>query len=573
MLTLFGLTVSSMVARHRAIGNSVIETKQSALDNRSLVRFAAANLFATSAQWTLFVGGLVYAYDKGGARTAGFASLALLLPTAIAAPMAGAMAHRRRPQRVRLGALCVQTLALGAAALAAFADAPAAVVVGCCAIAAAAFTFLGPAGAVLLPAIVRSPRELTTANVWVEMCESVSMLGGSLLATGLLALEGSASALAGGAALTLVSTLIMLSQSGDDSPPASYDETAATVGALRLVLRSIRVLKDRAGATGVLAVVGVQYLLVGSLDLVVVVLANDELSLGDSGPGVLATSVGIGALVCALVSALLVRRDRLAPLLIGSTAGIAVALAVLGLMPALATALVLLPIAGFGGALLHLTSLMLLQRSTPPQATAGVFAAIELLAGIGMIIGSIIAQVLIVAGGVDTALIGLGGVFAIVLLLTWRSLRSADDSADIPIVTISLLRRIPTFQPLPALILETVARTVTEVPVIAGQVVVTEGEDGDRYYAVTDGRFDIVSRGVLVRTVGRGEGFGEIALLANVPRTATITATCNGSLLAIHRVPFLIAVTGTDSSRQAAWGVVRSMGLDDSEGGAPTVGA
>lgn len=549
------------------------ETKQSALGNRSLIRFVATNLLANAAEWAFFVGALVYAFDKGGARTAGIASLALLVPTAIAAPTAGAMAHRRRPQRVRLAAVGVHTLALGAATLAAFADAPAAVVVGCCSAAAAAYTFLGPAGAVMLPAIVRSARELTTANVWVGFCESVSMLGGPLLATALLALEGPASVLAGSAALSLVGTLFTLWHGSKDSPPASYADTTETVGAVRLVMRSVAVMKDRAGAIGVLAVAGGHYLLVGSLDLIVVVLANDQLSLGDSGPGLLATSAGVGALVCALVSALLVRRDRLAPLVIGSTAAMAVALVALGLVPTLTTALILLPIAGFGGALLHLTSRMLLQRSTPPDATAGVFAAIELLDGVCLVVGSIIAQVLIAAGGVDAALIGLGVVFAILLLLTWRSLKIADDSADIPIVTISLLRRIPAFEPLPALILETVARAAIELSVTAGQVVVTEGEEGDRYYAVADGSFDVVRHGALIRTIGRGDGFGEIALLADVPRTATITATRAGSLLAIQRVPFLVAVTGSDSSRQAAWGVVRAMTLSDEGADAPTVEA
>ena len=146
------------------------------------------------------------------------------------------------------------------------------------------------------------------------------------------------------------------------------------------------------------------------------------------------------------------------------------------LRSALVTALVLLPIIGFGGSLLHLTSRMLLQRATPPDATAGVFAAIELFAGLGLVVGSLITQLLIAAGGVDTALVGLGVVFAILLLLTWRSLRRVDDSADIPIVTISLLRRIAAFQPLPPLVLETVARAATEVSVAAGDVVMTEGE-------------------------------------------------------------------------------------------------
>ena len=335
-----------------------------------------ANLFATVAEWTFFVGALVYAFDKGGARATGIASLALLLPTALAAPATGSVAHRRPAQRVRLVSYAAQTIALGAAAVAAFADAPAVVVVGCCAVAAAAFTFHGPACAVLLPAIVRSARELTLANVWANSCESVSMLVGSLLATVFLALEGPALLLTAGAVLTLISTLLTLSRGHNDAPPRSTADVADSVGAVRLLMSSVSALRGRTGATGVLAVAGGQYLLLGAMDLVVVVLANDGLGLGDSGPGLLQAGVGVGALICALVSSMLVRREHLSSLLILSTAAIAVVSIVLGLAPSLAAALILLPIAGFGGSLLNLTSRMLLQRATPPEATAGIFAAI-----------------------------------------------------------------------------------------------------------------------------------------------------------------------------------------------------
>ena len=552
------------------MGGRVSHIKWSAVENRSLVRFAAANLLATVAELAFFVGALVYAFNKDGAAVTGVSSLVLLLPTALAAPAAGAMAHRRRPHHVRLAAYVVQTLALGGAAVAAFANGPVAVVIGLCAIAAAAFTFLGPACAVLLPAIVRSARELTVANLWVNSCESVGMLAGSLFATALLALRGPELVLAGCAVFSLASTLITLSHHRTDSPPAGRADDFEVVGGLRLVLSSVRALRSRAGASGVLAIAGGQYLLVGSFDIIVVVL-NDELGLGGSGPGLLATCLGVGALVCALVSTLLVRRDRLAPLLIASTASIATACLVLGLAPMLTTALVLLPIIGFGGALLNLTSRMLLQRATPPEATAGIFAALELLIGVGMVLGSLVTQLLIAAGGVDTALIGLGILFVILLSLTLRSLTKADASADIPLVAISLLRRIPAFNPLPPLALETVARTATEISVKAGQVVMTEGDEGDLFYAVADGAFDIVTKGAYVKTAERGAGFGEVALLASVPRTATITARRAGSLLAIHRVPFLIAVTGSDSSRQAAWGVIRTMGLNVDADDAPTL--
>jgi CRP-like cAMP-binding protein len=122
--------------------------------------------------------------------------------------------------------------------------------------------------------------------------------------------------------------------------------------------------------------------------------------------------------------------------------------------------------------------------------------------------------------------------------------------------------------------METVARTAEEVPTAAGEVVMIEGEPGDTFYAVADGSFDIVHDGKLMCTVERGAGFGEVALLADVPRTATITCRRQGSLLAIQRAPFLVAVTGSDSCRQAAWGVIRTMGLDvDGDAALPTLDA
>ena len=226
---------------------------------------------------------------------------------------------------------------------------------------------------------------------------------------------------------------------------------------------------------------------------------------------------------------------------------------VLGVVTTVVAALLLLPAIGFSRSLLDLTSRMLLQRSVQPSALAGVFGVLELLAGLGMLVGSIFCQVLIAVASVEVALVGIGLFFAVLLVATRRPLRSADDSADVPVVAISLLRRLSVFVPLPPIALEAVARAAVEVSVGAGQVVVREGADGDRFYAIADGVFDVVMGVEFVRSLGRGDGFGEIALLADVPRTATVTSRDDGALLAIERVPFLVAVTGTDASRQAAW--------------------
>jgi CRP-like cAMP-binding protein len=122
--------------------------------------------------------------------------------------------------------------------------------------------------------------------------------------------------------------------------------------------------------------------------------------------------------------------------------------------------------------------------------------------------------------------------------------------------------------------METVARSAEEVPTAAGEVVMTEGEPGDTFYAVADGSFEIVHAGKVMCTVERGASFGEVALLADVPRTATITCRRNGSLLAIQRAPFLAAVTGSDACRRAAWGVIGRMDLDlDGAPALPTLDA
>jgi CRP-like cAMP-binding protein len=93
-------------------------------------------------------------------------------------------------------------------------------------------------------------------------------------------------------------------------------------------------------------------------------------------------------------------------------------------------------------------------------------------------------------------------------------------------------------------------------------VVTTQGAPGDQFYAVADGSFDVAVDGRHVRTMERGSGFGEIALLANRPRTATITAYTAGTLLALQREPFLVAVTGSEAARRAAFGTMRRFGVE-----------
>lgn len=529
--------------------------------NAELGRYVASHLLAVVAEWAAFIALLVYVNDRHGSTVMGIAAIAMLLPSVIAAPFAGRFAERLRPNRVRLAGLAGQVFGYGVAALTAYQDAPTWTTIGGAIVALAAATTMRPAGAVMLPAIVHSSRQLTTANLWVGHAESASVLVGPLVTTGLLAVGGARFALAGCAVIAAGALTVAGFGAQIDPPASDASTTEATTTAVRHVIGVLRSIVARPGGAGVLAVSIGQFVLVGALDLILVVTAIDALGMGDTGVGILNTALGAGALASMAVASIVVRRRRLAPFLIAAVVAIIATCIALGAHVALLTALIALPILGVGASLLDLLSRMLLQRSAPPNELGAVFSLLEVGSGLGLLAGTVLAQALLVSSGPRAAWFGVASVFFVLLVVGGRALRLADDGADVPVVEMSLLRLDPVFAPLPAIELESIARTASELEVRAGEIVIRQGEPGDTYYVVVNGAFDVSVDEAHVRTARRGGSFGEVALLADVARTGTVTALEAGSLLAIDRVPFLVAVTGHDSSEQAAWGVIRSMGL------------
>jgi MFS family permease len=529
-------------------------------ENHTLVRYTASHLLAINAEWAIFIALLVYTYERNGARATGLASIAMLMPYVIAAPYAGHLAERHRPGRVRIAGLTVQTIGYGLSAIAVYLNLPVWIAVLGAICGLGAITTLGPAGAVLLPALVRSSRELTVANLWTGYAENASELIGPLFATALLAVDGARLVVAGSAVLVATATLIAWLDRFSD-PPSTDERTEQ--GPLRSAVNAAKALRSRPGAFGVLAVAGGQFVLVGALDLVIVVAAAGVLDMGETGPGVLSTAFGVGAILSVGVSTLLSRRQRLAGTLFVLLAVVTAMCLLFGSSMTIVTAMVALPVLGLSRASLELLARMLLQRSAPPSELGLLFALLEAASGAALLIGALIAQILIEISGPQAAMLGTGGLFVVLLIATRGALRHADADADVPVVAISLLRRDPVFSASPAGVLEMVARAAEEIVVEPGDVVIRQGEPGDHYYVVADGTLEISTDGQLKHTAERGNAFGEVALLADVPRTATVTATSTSTLLAVGRVAFLQAVTGHDSSRQAAWGVVHAMDLRD----------
>jgi MFS family permease len=490
--------------------------------------------------WAYGVALPVYAYHAGGARAVGLLFFARFVLAALASPWIGVLADRWSRRRVMLTSDLVRTgLMVGMTVVATSGGNPYAVYVIAVASTIVAVSW-APAEAALLPSLVNSPDELTAANVVGNTISSVGMFAGPALGGILLALSGPAAVFALTAALTFWSALFVLRVPADPPPekPAERPRmlTELTAGFWMVIRRpALRV---------VIGLSGAQAIVDGALEVLLVVLALRLLHSGNAGLGWLNTAMGIGSVAGAVVVAALAARRRLAGgFAIGlllSTIPLALAAAVSSLAPAL----VLIGALGVGAVFFQVNSVTLIQRSADNAVMGRVFAFLGTLTWAGMAIGSIVAPVLVSWLGPRGALVA-GGVFVPILLVPlWPSLRRIDDESVIAEEPLELLRRIEIFAELPEPVLERLAAGATPVSVAADQVVVARGEVGNHFYAIASGRAVVEREDGTTRELGPSEFFGEIALLRDVTRTATVRAAETLRLFAVEREEFLEAVTG-----------------------------
>jgi MFS family permease len=290
-----------------------------------------------------------------------------------------------------------------------------------------------------------------------------------------------------------------------------------------------------------------QYVVVGALDILVIMVALDVLETDSSGPGLLVSALGIGGILGALATVALVGRTRLSPALAVGVlvTGVPLMLLPLGAVPA--TAAFLLAVSGAGKSFFDVAGRTLLQRAVPDHVLARVFGVQESVMTASIAVGAALAPV---AG-----------------LVAWHWLRRLDAVALLPGPHLSLLRGVPSLRLAPLRVLEALSRGAEELDLPAGALVVREGDPGDRFYVVLDGEVLVSRDGQEVRRLGTGDSFGEIALLRHVPRTATVRALGPVRLVTLQRAEFL-RVVGTDvMTRDEANAVAQAYLDEDSRGG------
>jgi CRP-like cAMP-binding protein len=513
--------------------------------NRALAVVMLAYGVFSATQNAVWIAMLVYAYGRGGAGTAGAVAVAQLVPAALLAPVAAAVADRRSPVGVLVGGYLVQVAGMLAAAVAIGLDAPLAAYAGAV-VASAAVATTRPAQTPLVPGLVRNAEELTAANALTGWIESASVVASSA-ATGVLltvAGPGLVFAVAGVAGLVSVGLAAMVRGRG----PLAVDEAAGLAG----TLAGFGVLARQSAPRLLVCLLGAQWVVIGALDILFVVLAVDVLDRGQGWVGVLSMAYGLGGVLAGLAGMALVGRRRLLTPILGGVVLIGAALALSALSTTAAATVGLLAVVGGGRAVFNLATRTLLQRAVPAEVVGRVFGVAEGLAMAGLAVGSALVPLLVAIGGTATAVLGTAAILPVVALVGGRALFALDAAAHVPIVEMALLRSLRIFHALPAPALEGLARSLEPVRLAAGEVLIREGEQGDHFYAVADGRLQVSIGGVPMATNVRGDGIGEIALLYGVPRTATVTATSPATVLALSRQDFLAAVAGHTPTAQAA---------------------
>lgn len=531
-----------------------LDTWRSVLREPNLRRVQLAFLGFNVAEYATWVAVMVYAYRAGGVVAAGLVGAGQLVPAALVAPLASVLGDRyRRDFMLTLGYVA-QAVTMLLTGLAMVVNAPLLLVYPLATLAACSITLTRPVQGALLPALARTVDELTAANVVSGWMEGVGifigpLVSGALLVTGNpgLVFLGMGAVLVGAVALTAGLHVVGAASRTSSSPPIGED-----------VLAGIRHVLGVPTSRTVVTLLSSNFFLVGSADVLFVILSFRLLGLGGSGVGFMNAAFGLGVICAAAAMAGAITERRVSPAIRLGAVSWAIGLCCTALVHDPASAVLCVVLAGAGRPLVDVAGRTLLQRTVDAHLLTRVLGVVEGLSMAAMAAGSLLVPFIALSVGDRLTFVALAGVLPALLLVTWRPLRRADSATPVPARTIDLLRRIPFFAPLPGLTLERLGMDLVELEVSAGTEVVRQGDPGDRFYIIDSGTAAVSRSGRHLQDLAPGDYFGEIALLREVTRTATVSASSNLHVQALDRDLFLEALTLHPQSREAAENVVET---------------
>jgi MFS family permease len=496
----------------------------------------------------------VFAYEHGGVTAVGVFAFVRLGAAAVVAPVAASLSDRYRREHVMLASDLLRVATVGTSAAVTAAHGPAAIVYVVATVTTIVGTVFRPAAAAMLPTLARTPEELTAANVSASTIDSVASFVGPAIGAVLLT--------AGGPATVFAFTTLTFIWSSScvvriHAPAPAPEEITARPETDRReeLLAGVRAIRREPRLRLLIGLYGAQTFVAGALGVLLVVTAFRLLSIGSSGVGILEAASGVGSIVGAGVMLVLVGRNKLARDLATGLVLWGAPLILVGLVPNIAVALLAWGIVGLGNSFVDIAAITLIQRAAPVAVAARVFGVLESAAVGGIALGSLLAPILVGVAGPRLALVITGAILPALVLGTWRQLRRIDEAAGVDGEIIGALRGVPFLAPLPLATLEFLGARVARVELATGSVLFHRGEEGDRFYILTSGTLAIGLPEGVKREDAPGY-VGEIALLRDVPRTATVEAETACELWALERADFLAVVSGNAGSTGVAQDVV-----------------
>jgi len=520
-------------------------------ENRDLGLLGAAKIGISFAGWSFAIALGVYGFEAHGVLGVGIVALIRLLPGAIASPFAGLAADRYSRRDVLLLSAVAMAAVLAGASLAAGLDASTDVVFVFPALFAVALAAYMPAEAAIFPVLARTPQELSASNVNHSAMENAGFILAAIASGLLLTATSPGTVFAVAAVVAALATSLLLFVTRD-SRPQYDDEEEAVAGVLREVSLGARALREHPALRLASATLIVLLLFEGFADVILVTLALELLHLEEGSVGFLNAAWGIGALLGGASLALLLDRGRLVAAIAGGSLVIGAATILPGIWPEEATSYLAWFGIGIGFTFVEVAAKTLMHRLASDETMGRVIASLESGRLAAMALGSLGAIGLVELLHPDGALIALGALMPLFVFLCWTRLRAYEVGAPVAEHQYLLLRENSIFAPLPIATLERLSHDLQPVEVAAGEDVIVQGDVGDRFYLIEQGEVEVFENGVFRRNEGPGESFGEIALLHDVPRTATVRTTADTRLLALEREQFLLAVTGHRRSQQRA---------------------
>jgi MFS family permease len=494
--------------------------------SRRLTWAQAAWAAYITAEQGLEIALVVFAYGHGGIVAAGFLAAARSAASAVTAPFTAGLGDRFDRRLVLVAAALLTSAVVACMSLAVAMAHSRWPVFVLAVVAAVVIPVYRPVQAALMPRLSDTPAQLTAANVIVSMLEGVGNLAGPALAGGLIVWAGAAPAFAALAALSFATALAV---SRVPSTPAAA--LAAGVSRTRRLLAGFATVASNADVRVLMGTFGLSMVVWGAFfQVLVVAVAVQRLGAAEGGAGLLASAAGVGAILGAIGSAGLIAWSA--------------ALVALAVTSAAVVAYAMVIVTGTGLVLMDVVTFTLLQRAADDRLLARVFGVLESLMRAAIGIGALTVAALASVTSLSTTLVLVGALQPIGLLVAWRGLSRVDRLAGADPARIRLLRSVELFSFLPPAEMERVASHLQRVDAESGDVLMRQGDRGERVFLVKSGAVEVISDGFHVTDLGPGSLVGEIALLRDVPRTATVRVADPAELYALERDEFLRIVTG-----------------------------